>query len=98
MFGRAGKIPITYTLIGIAEMDFSDYWDLPNVLHIRDTFSRFSAIAFLGAKKKEEQATEMVRGIAISNWAAVFGAPEFMVPGKGSGFTGGSFSGILHRA
>ena len=91
MFGRAGKIPITYTLIGIAEMDFSDYWDLPNVLHIRDTFSRFSAIALSGTKKQEAQAAEIVKEIAIPNWLAVFKAPGIMEVLGDSGFIGEVF-------
>ena len=73
MFGSASKIPIANTFIELIEMDFADCGDLSTFLHIRDSFSRFSAIAFMGAKKKEEQTAEMVREKAISNWSAVFG-------------------------
>ena len=39
-------------------MDFVDYVDYATFLHVRDTFSRFSAIIFLGGKKREEQTAE----------------------------------------
>ena len=97
MFGRLAKIPIANTFSELSEMDFADYGDLATFLHIQATFSRFSAIVFLGTKKVEEQTAETVRGIMISNWLAVFGAPGIMVVDKDSGFIGASFSGISHR-
>ena len=39
-------MPIANTFSELVEMDFSDYLDLSTFLHIQDTFSRFSAIAF----------------------------------------------------
>ena len=38
-------------------------------------FSTFRVIIFTGAKQKEEQTAEMVRGEEISIWLAVFEAP-----------------------
>ena len=46
MFGRVAKIPIGDTFNGRVEMDFADYGDLSTFMHIRNTFSRFSTIAF----------------------------------------------------
>ena len=46
------KIPIANTLNELVEMDFADYGDLSTFLHIRDTFSRFSAIVFRGEKER----------------------------------------------
>ena len=69
-------------------MDFPDYGDFATFLRILDTFSRFSAIIFTGANKKEEQAAEMVREKAIENWSAVFGAPGIIVVDKDSRLTG----------
>ena len=46
-------------------MDVVGYGDYAAFLHIRDTFSRFSVTAFIGAKKKGEQAAETVRGAVI---------------------------------
>ena len=46
MFGRVIKIHIVNTFSELVEMDFADYGDLVTFLRIRDTFSRFSAIAF----------------------------------------------------
>ena len=46
MFGRVAKIPIDNTFSELVEMDFVGYGDLATFAHIRDTFSRFSAIAF----------------------------------------------------
>ena len=88
MFGRAGKIPIANTSNELVGVDFVDYGDLATFLHIRDNFSRFSAIVFLGTKK-EERTAEMVRESAISNRMAVFGTPGITAVGKDSRFTGG---------
>ena len=71
-------------------MDFADYGDFATFLHIRDTSPRFSEIAFT-EEKKEEQTSETVREIAISNWSALFGAPEIMAAGKDSRFIGEVF-------
>ena len=76
MFGRVSKIPIANTSNELVEMDFVDYGDHATFLHIQDTFSRFSAVSFLGTKKRGEQTAEMVRETVISNWLDVFGAPE----------------------
>ena len=42
----------------------------------------FFGIDFLGTKKREEQTAEMVIETAISNWLAVFGAPDILVADK----------------
>ena len=63
-----------------------DCGDLSTFLHIHDAFSRFSVIVYSGAKKKEEQTADMVNESAISDWAAVFGAPEIMMVGQDSRF------------
>ena len=76
MFRRVGKIPIGNTLNELVGMDFLDYGDFSTFLYIRDTFSRFSAIAFLGSEKKE-QIAEIVRGIPMSNRLAAFGRQKF---------------------
>ena len=55
MFGRVAKIFTANTFNGLVEMDFVDYGDLSTFMHIRDTFSRFSAIAFLGTKRKRNK-------------------------------------------
>ena len=47
-------------------MDFVDYGDYTTFLHIRDTFSCFQPLFFLGVKKKEDQTAEMVKESAIS--------------------------------
>ena len=61
-------------------------------LRIHDTFPRPPTIICIGGPgSKEEQTAEMVRGKAISNWSAVFGAPEIIVAGKDSRFVGGNF-------
>ena len=52
MFGRVAKIPSAITLIGMVKMDFVDYGDYAAFLHIRDTFSRFPALVFIGTKKR----------------------------------------------
>ena len=58
-------------------------------LRIHDTFPRPPTIICIGGPgSKEEQTAEMVRGKAISNWSAVFGAPEITVAGKDSRFVG----------
>ena len=90
MFAGLDKIPRSDTLNELAGMDFADYGDSATSPHIHDTFSRFSAIVFLGAKKKEEQTAEMAGGV-ISDWVAVFGTPEIMMVGKDSRFIGGVF-------
>ena len=54
MFGRVAKIPISDTFNALVEMDFVDFVDLAIFLHIQDTFSRFSAIVYLGTKKKNK--------------------------------------------
>ena len=90
MFGRLAKTPIDNTfneLVG--GVDFVDYGDLSTFVHIRDTFSRFSAISFSGTKKQEEQTAEMVRASVISNWVDVSDTPEIMAAGKDSRFIGG---------
>ena len=46
VFGRSATIPIAIAFSELAEMDFVGYGDLATFLRIRDTFSRFSAIAF----------------------------------------------------
>ena len=69
-------------------MDFVDYGGHATFLHIQDTFSRFSVIRFLGAKKRDEQTAEMVRETVISNWLAVFGAPEILIADKDKRFIG----------
>ena len=43
----------------------------------------------MGAKQKAEPTAEMFRAKVISNWSAVFGAPEVVVAAKGSRFIGG---------
>ena len=91
------KIPISNAFSELVEMDFVDYGDLSTFLRIRATFSRFSAIMFLWAKKQEEQTAEMVRGVMISNWLAVFGAPAIMVADKDSGFIGEVFRNFAQR-
>ena len=88
MFGRLSKIPTANTFNESVGMDSVDYGDFPTSLHIQDTFSRFSAIIFTGAKKKEEQTSEMARGKVIPSCLAVCGAPEIIVVGKDSEFTG----------
>ena len=55
MFGRVAKIPIYNTFNELVEMDFADYGDLATFLHMRDTFSRFSASVFVGAKRKNDR-------------------------------------------
>ena len=82
------KIPIANTFSELAEMDFVDYGDFAAFLHIQDTFPRSPVIISIGAKKKEEQTDEMVRGDAISNWKAVYGAPGIIVADRDSRFTG----------
>ena len=67
---------------------FVDYGDHATFLHIRDTLSRFSEIVFIGSKKREEQTAEMVRETMISNWLAVFGAPEILLVDKDKRFIG----------
>ena len=91
MFGRVAKIPIASTFNELVEMDFGDYGDHATFLHIRDTFSRFSVVIFLGTKKREEQTAEMVRETVISNWLAVFGAPDILVVDKDKRFVGKIF-------
>ena len=49
----------------------------------------FSVITFLGAKKREEQTAEMVREAAISNWLAIYGAPEILIADKDRRCIGG---------
>ena len=78
-------------------MDFVDYGDFAAFLNIQDTLSRFSAIILMGSKKNEEQTAEMVRGEAISNWMAMFGAPGIIVVDKDSRFVGGDFPRILRQ-
>ena len=73
MFGMVAKILIANTLNGLVAMDFVGYGDYSTFLHIRDTFSRFSAIIFLGDKKKGEQTAEMVKESVISEWIPFFG-------------------------
>ena len=73
MFGRVEKIPIANTFSELVGMDFVDYGDRAAFLRIRDTFSRFSAIIFSGAKKKEEQTAEMAKESAISEYVAFLG-------------------------
>ena len=51
MFGRVAKMPIANTFNELADMDFVDHGDLATFLHIQDIFT-FSAIVFLGTKKK----------------------------------------------
>ena len=96
MFGRVAKIPIANAFSELVEMDFVGYGDLATSLHIQDAFSRFSAIAFLGTKRNEEQTAEMAKESAISDRVAVLGAPEIMMVGIDSRFTGGDFSGFPH--
>ena len=61
MFGRVAKIPIADTFSELVEMDFADYGDFAALLRIQGAFSRFSVIAFIGAKRQEGQTSEMVR-------------------------------------
>ena len=98
MFGRVAKIPIANTFSELVEMAFLDYGDLGTFLRIQDTFPRFSAIVFMGAKKQEEQTPEMVRGNAISNWLSAFGAPEIMATDEDSMFIGGVLRNFALRA
>ena len=55
MLGRVAKIHIANTFNGIVDMDFLDYGHFATFLHIQDTFSRFSAIIFTGAKKNKHR-------------------------------------------
>ena len=52
--GGVAKSLIANTFSELAETDFVDYGDFATFLRIRDTFSRFSVIVFIGTKKKEE--------------------------------------------
>ena len=61
MFGRVAKIPIADTFSELVEMDFADYGDFAALLRIQGALSRFSVIAFIGAKRQEGQTSEMVR-------------------------------------
>ena len=63
MFSGVAKIPIANTPNELVEMDFADRVYLATFLNIRDSFSLFSAIVFLGTKKTEGQTAEMVRGL-----------------------------------
>ena len=63
-------------------MDFVDYGGCATFLHIQDTSSRFSVAILLGTKKREEQTAEMAREAVISNWLAVFGAPDILIVDK----------------
>ena len=74
MFGRVAKIPISDTFDELVGMDFVDYGGGATFLHIRDTFSRFSAIILRGEEKGERTA-EMVKESAISDRISIFGDP-----------------------
>ena len=50
-----GKITTADTFDEIAEMDFVDYGDVETFLHLRDTFSRYSWVTFIGTKKGWEK-------------------------------------------
>ena len=89
--GRVAKILIASTFSELVEMDFVGYGDFATFLHIQDTFSRFSAIVFMGVKKKEGETAEMIRRGVISYCLSVFGAPRIMVEDKDSRFTGEAF-------
>ena len=54
-FGGVAKIPIAKTFNVLVEMDFVDYGDLWDFLHIRDTFSRFFRDCVLGTKRKKSK-------------------------------------------
>ena len=76
-------------------MGFSDYGDLESFLRIQATFPDSRRSRLRGRKrKKEEQTTVMVGENAISNWPAVFGAPEIMAGGKDPRFIGKVFHGF----
>ena len=68
MFGRVAKISIANNSNEVVEMDFVDYGGQATFLHIRDTFSRFPVITFMGTKRKEEKTAEMTKGNVISEW------------------------------
>ena len=67
-FGSYAKIPISYTLSELAEMDFADYGGYAAFLHIRGAFSRFPAAVFIGSKKRavEVRKCPSVRRFRIS--------------------------------
>ena len=89
MSGRVAKIPISNTFSELVDVDVADYGDLSTSLHIRGTFSLFSAIVFLVAKKKKT--SEIVREGAIPNRMAFSVTPEIIAADKDSGFTGKVF-------
>ena len=68
-------MPISNTFNGLVEMDFVDYGGYAAFLHIPDTFSRFRAIVYTGAKKRDEQTAEIARVGLIYRCLAVVGAP-----------------------
>ena len=81
-------MPISNTPSELVKMDFADNADHSTFLHTRDTFSRFPAIIFSGAKMKEGQTAEMVKESVISEWVSFFGAPEITMADKDPRFTG----------
>ena len=49
------EIPIADAINELVEMDFADYGGYATFLHIRDNFSRFSAIIFFYERKRKNK-------------------------------------------
>ena len=57
----------------------------------------FPGSDFLGTKKRGEQTAGMVREAVISNWLAVFGAPEILIVDKDKKIHRGDIPRLLYR-
>ena len=55
MLGRVAEIPIANAFSELVEIDFVGYGDYAAFLQIQDTFSRFSEVVFVWAKKRTDK-------------------------------------------
>ena len=95
MFVRVAKIPIANTFNELVEMDFADYGGSCDIFAHPGYFSRFSAIVFFRNEEKVRTNSGNGQGAMISNWVAVFGAPEILMMGKDKRFTGWIFQDFV---
>ena len=77
---------ITYSMTSdeLVGMDFADYGDPETLLHLRDTFSRYSMVTFIGTKTKTEQTADTVVNAILTNWVSFARTPDIILPDKDS--------------
>ena len=83
------EIPISKTRIDLLGMDFVDYGGQAAFLQMRDTFSRYPMIVFMGNKTKTEQTAGKVEDAILTHLVGFFGTPDIIIADNGLRFTGG---------